>query len=186
MRPTELRGILHYIPRFREQVFVIALDGAIVADDNFGNLLLDVAVLRSLNIHVVLVHGAGFQVRQLGEQLGQPLRNRDGTGVTDPDTLRIGIIAANQVTHEILEGLSLNNLRAAHPNCIEAVPLGIIRGDRLPANREGAPGGRRSGANAVAGGDRARHPAAGVRWHRPRIASIPTRSPSKSPVNWGR
>ncbi|NQU09553.1 amino-acid N-acetyltransferase [bacterium] len=128
MRPTELRGILHYIPRFREQVFVIALDGAIVADDNFANLLLDVAVLRSLNIHVVLVHGAGFQVRQLGEQLGQPISNWDGTGVTDPGTLRIGIIAANQVTHEILEGLSLNNLRAAHPNCIEAVPLGIIKG----------------------------------------------------------
>ena len=32
------------------------------------------------------------------------------------------------VTHEILEGLSLNNIRGAHTNCIEAVPVGILKG----------------------------------------------------------
>jgi amino-acid N-acetyltransferase len=128
MKPTDLRGILHYIPQFRDRVFVLAVDGAIVADDNFGNILLDVAVLRSLNIRVVLVHGAGHQIQQLAQQLGQAITNADGTGVTDAATLRLAIMAANVVTHEILEGLSLNNLRAAHTNCIEAVPLGILKG----------------------------------------------------------
>jgi len=128
MKPTDLRGILHYIPQFRDRVFIIAVDGAIVADDNFGNILLDIAVLRSLNIRVVLVHGAGHQVKTLAEKLGEPISNWDGTGVTDAATLRIAIMAANQVTHEIMEGLSLNNLRAAHTNCIDAVPLGILKG----------------------------------------------------------
>ena len=59
MKPTDLRGILQYIPRFREKTFIISIDGAIVTDENFANILLDVAVLRSLNIRVVLVHG-GF------------------------------------------------------------------------------------------------------------------------------
>ena len=127
MKLTDLRGILHYIPQFRDRVFILAIDGAIVADDNFGNILLDVAVLRSLNIRVVLVHGAGHQIQQLAKQLGEPISNHDGTGVTDDNTLRIAIMAANQVTHEIMEGLSLNNLRAAHTNCIEAVPLGILK-----------------------------------------------------------
>ncbi|MEI6356862.1 MAG: amino-acid N-acetyltransferase, partial [Verrucomicrobiota bacterium] len=45
MKPTDLRGILRYIPRFREKTFVVAVDGAIVTDDNFPNLLLDLAVL---------------------------------------------------------------------------------------------------------------------------------------------
>ena len=120
MKPTDLRGILHYVPRFRERVFVIAIDGAIVADDNFGNLLLDVAVLRSLNIHVVLVHGAGHQVRSLAEQTHQPITDWDGTGVTDATTLRVAIMAATGVAHEILEGLTLNNLRAAVSNCVDA------------------------------------------------------------------
>jgi amino-acid N-acetyltransferase len=128
MKPTDLRGILHYIPQFRDRVFIIAVDGAVVADDNFGNILLDVAVLRSLNIQVVLVHGAGHQVKQFADQLNESVTSHDGTGVTDPATLRIASMASQHVTHEILEGLSLNNLRAAQTNCVEAVPLGIIKG----------------------------------------------------------
>jgi amino-acid N-acetyltransferase len=128
MKPTDLRGILHYIPQFRDKVFIIAIDGAVVADDNFGNLLLDLAVLRSLNIQIVIVHGAGHQIRQLSQQLNIPASNWDGTGVTDAPTLQLSIMGATQVTHEILEGLSINNLRGAQSNCIEAVPLGILKG----------------------------------------------------------
>ena len=57
VKPTDLRGILQYIPKFRDRIFVISIDGAIVSDENFANLLLDFAVLRSLNIRVALVHG---------------------------------------------------------------------------------------------------------------------------------
>ena len=128
MKPTDLRGILRYIPQFRDKVFIIAVDGAVVTNDNFCNLLLDIAVLRSLNIQIVIVHGAGHQIRALSQELNIAATNWDGTGITDAATLRLGIIGANQVTHEILEGLSLNNLRGAQSNCIEAVPLGIIKG----------------------------------------------------------
>ena len=64
---TDLREILRYVPQFRDRVFVIALDGAVVEDDNFANLLLDIALLRSLRIGVVLVHGAGLQIERLRE-----------------------------------------------------------------------------------------------------------------------
>src|ERR1017187_1330994 len=128
MKPTDLRGILHYVPQFRDRVFLIAVDGSVVADENFGNLLLDVAVLRSLNIRIVLVHGAGHQIKVLSERLHEPISNHDGTGVTDAATLGIAITAATNVTHEILEGLKLNDIRAAQTNAIEAVPLGIIKG----------------------------------------------------------
>ena len=29
MKPTDLRGILQYIPQFREKTFVLAMDGAL-------------------------------------------------------------------------------------------------------------------------------------------------------------
>ncbi|MCG3149549.1 MAG: Amino-acid acetyltransferase [Verrucomicrobiae bacterium] len=128
MKPTDLRGILHYIPQFRDKVFIIAIDGAVVGDDNFPNLLLDIAVLRSLSIQIVIVHGAGHQIKLLSEELGKPYSNWDGTGITDAQTLRLAMLGANAVTHEILEGLSANNLRGAQSNAIEAVPLGIIKG----------------------------------------------------------
>ncbi|MSU61182.1 MAG: amino-acid N-acetyltransferase [Pedosphaera sp.] len=128
MKFTDLRGILQYIPRFRERIFVISVDGAIVTDENFSNTLLDVAVLRSLNIRVVLVHGAAAQIRMLAEQQGTTPSDVEGTGITDAETLKIALTAANRLTHEILEGLSANDLRAVCPNAIIAHPMGILNG----------------------------------------------------------
>jgi amino-acid N-acetyltransferase len=125
---TDLRGILHYITQFREKTFVIAVDGVIVAEENFANILLDVAVLRSLNIRVVLVHGASEQIKVRAEKQSTQPSNLDGTGVTDAPTLQLAIDAANRLTHQIVEGLSANDLRAACTNAIIAHPLGIIHG----------------------------------------------------------
>ena len=128
LRLTDLREILRYVPRFRDKAFVIAMDGAIVEDENFGNLLLDIALLRSLRIAVALVHGAGQQIRRLAQQTGRVPSNLDGTGVTDAVTLQLALGAANRVTHEILEGLSANDLRGASSNAIVAHPAGILQG----------------------------------------------------------
>ena len=128
VKPTDLRGILQYVPRYREKTFIVSVDGAIVTDENFANILLDVAVLRSLNIRVVLVHGASAQIKQLSEQEKVVPSNLDGSGITDADTLRLALTASNRLTHEILEGLAVNDLRAACTNGIVAHPLGILHG----------------------------------------------------------
>jgi amino-acid N-acetyltransferase len=128
VKPTDLRGILQYIPRFREKTFILAVDGGVVTDENFANILLDVAVLRSLNIRVVLVHGASAQIKSLGEEQNITPSNLDGSGVTDDATLKLSLNAANRLTHEILEGLSANDLRAVSTNAIIAHPMGIIQG----------------------------------------------------------
>ena len=128
MKLTDLRGILQYIPQFREKIFVISVDGGIVTDENFANILLDVAVLRSLNIRVVLVHGAAAQINALAEERHVKPSNLDGAGITDAETLQLALTAANRLTHEILEGLSANDLRAACTNAIIAHPMGIIHG----------------------------------------------------------
>ena len=128
MRLTDLRGILQYIPQFREKTFILAIDGAIVTDENFATLLLDVAVLWSLNIRVVLVHGASAQIKALADEQHVTASDLDGAGITDAATLKLALTAANRLTHEILEGLSSNDLRAASTNAIIAHPMGIIQG----------------------------------------------------------
>jgi amino-acid N-acetyltransferase len=128
VKPTDLRGILQYIPRFREKIFVLSLDGANVTEENFSNILLDVAVLRSLNIRVVICHGASAQIRALASDQGVKASDLDGAGITDAETLKLALTAANRLTHEILEGLSANDLRAASTNAIVAHPMGIIGG----------------------------------------------------------
>src|SRR5437899_11407035 len=128
MKLTDLRGILQYIPQFREKIFVISVDGGIVTDENFANILLDIAVLRSLNIRVALVHGASAQIKALAEELRIKPTDLEGTGVTDADTLKLALTGANRLTHEILEGLSANDLRAACTNAVIAHPMGILQG----------------------------------------------------------
>ena len=128
MKLTDLRGILQYIPQFREKTFILAVDGAIVTDENFATLLLDVAVLRSLSIRVVLVHGASAQIKVLADEQNVKASDLYGGGVTDAATLNLALTAANRLTHEILEGLSANDLRAASTNVIIAHPMGIIQG----------------------------------------------------------
>ena len=128
IKPTDLRGILKYVPRFQGQIFVIALDGAIVADDNFGNLLIDIAVLRSLGIKVVLVHGIGQQIEELSATRHIPITDLHGTGVTDAATLDLAIRASARVSHLILEGLTQNGMKCAITNSVRAIPVGIIKG----------------------------------------------------------
>jgi amino-acid N-acetyltransferase len=128
VKPTDLREILQYIPRFREKIFVISVDGGIVTSENFANILLDIAVLRSLNIRVALVHGAAAQISALAAEQGVQSSNLDGTGITDAATLKLALTASNRLTHEVLEGLSAIDLRAASCNALIAHPLGIIHG----------------------------------------------------------
>jgi amino-acid N-acetyltransferase len=128
LRLADLREMLRYVPHYRDRLFVIAVDGGVVESDNFRNLLLDIALLRSLRIGVVLVHGAGAQIRRLAQEQGITPSNFDGAGVTDAATLQLALTAANRVTHEILEGLSANDLRGANSNALVAHPAGILQG----------------------------------------------------------
>ncbi|MDB6152087.1 MAG: argA [Chthoniobacteraceae bacterium] len=128
MKVSDLRGILQYVPRFRDRIFVVAVDGEIVASPNFSNILLDIAVLRSLSIKVVLVHGAGQQIEQLSSERAVPISNADGTGITDDRTLKLSIEAATNVMNEVMQGLTSVDLRAAYANTIIAHPAGILGG----------------------------------------------------------
>ena len=128
IKPTDLRGILKYVPRFQGQIFVIAIDGSIVADDNFGNILVDIAVLRSLGIKVVLVHGISHQIRELSLMRNVAISNSDGAGITDAATLDLAIRASSRVSHAIVEGLTQNLLKCASTNAVRSLPVGIIKG----------------------------------------------------------
>lgn len=133
---SDLREILQYVPRFRERIFVIAVDGIVAASENFSNILLDIAVLRSLSVRVVLVHGAGHQIEQLAHHRGLSTTNSDGTGITDESTLELAIDAGIRLTNRIMEGLSAVDLRAAYANAIIAHPAGILGGtDQLLTGR---------------------------------------------------
>ncbi len=128
MKPSDLRGILGYTTRFRDQTFVLAVDSAVLAGDQAGALLTDLSVLRSLNIRLVLGFGISRFLRDLAGRLGLSISDDQGMGVTDADTLATAVLAAGQVGNRLLEGLSASDLPAAVTNALVAHPAGILSG----------------------------------------------------------
>ena len=128
MKLAELRGILQYVLQFREKTFVLALDGAVVSDDNFATLLLDVALLQ-LGQHPGRARarrraanpGAGRRPRR--DRVGPRRRRGHRCGHPRPRDRR-----PTRLTHQVLEGLTANDLRGAWANAITAYPLGILQG----------------------------------------------------------
>lgn len=128
LKPADLRGILEYVPMFRGQVFVIAVDGSIVDDDNFANVVTDIAVLQNLHIRVVLVHGIGRQLKAISEERGEPITDAYGSGPTDATTLSLAIKASAVVSQTVLQGLSRNGLKAALSNAVRSTEVGVLGG----------------------------------------------------------
>jgi amino-acid N-acetyltransferase len=128
IKPTDLRGILRYVPMFRDHVFVIAVDGAVVSHENFVNLVTDIAVLRSLAIKVVLVHGIGHQLAELAAGHRITPSDAHGEGPTDAPTMALAREAAALVSQTVLEHLSQAGLRCAITNAVRATRVGLIKG----------------------------------------------------------
>ena len=125
IKPTDLRGILKYVPMFRDHVFVLAIEGSLVAHENFQNVLLDIAVLRSLSIKVVLVHGVSQQLEALAKQK----ETTTSAPQTDALTLELATEAAAMVSLEVMQGLTRNGLRCATCNGVRSKEIGIFKGE---------------------------------------------------------
>ena len=126
MKPAALRGILKYVLRFQGHIFVIALDSDIIGDKNLPNILTDIAVLNSLRIKIVLVHGISTQMQQIAGK--QKLSDIYGEGATDATTLNIAVKASHHVLHELMQRLTQSGLQYAYTNAVRGAQVGIVRG----------------------------------------------------------
>lgn len=128
MRFEDLRGILRYVPQFRDRIFVIALDGAVMRQANVGNVLQDIAVLQSLKIEIVLVFGARAQILDLAQQRGITPSSVDGMGRTDAQSLDLATEAIMRQTSELVGDLTALDLSVAVSNALGVHPAGVIDG----------------------------------------------------------
>ncbi len=128
MRASDLRGILRYTSQFRDKLFVLSLDSAIVDAANFKNLVLDISVLRSVNVRMILVHGAGNKLKDITRRLGVSPSDLEGEGITDEVTLEAATLASSMLSQRILDCLAEADLSGAVTNAVTAHPSGIVGG----------------------------------------------------------
>ena len=127
-RFEDLRGILRYVPQFRQRVFVISIDGGLFRQPGFSALLQDVAVLQSLNIEVVLVFGSRSQIRELAAERGVALTSDDGMGRTDAASMDVAISAITKQATRLMADLTALELPVAISNALAVHPAGVING----------------------------------------------------------
>jgi acetylglutamate kinase len=93
MPTTVVRGLLEalpYVKAWAGQVVVVKLGGAAMAAAELTDAVAeDLVLLHAVGVRVVLVHGGGSAVSEIGRRLGLEPRFVDGLRVTDDDTMRV-------------------------------------------------------------------------------------------------
>ncbi len=126
-----------YIHRFRGQTFVINFGGDAIADGSIRGLAHDIALLNSLGINVVLVHGAGPQIDAALQIHGLHTERVNGKRITSPEAMQVlreAVGGARLVVEAALsEGqmgspMAHAGLQVISGNFIIAQPLGILDG----------------------------------------------------------
>jgi len=123
-----------YINAHRAKTFVIYLGGEAIDHENFSNVINDIALLNSLGVKLIIVHGAEPQITQsLAEQQVQwPMS--DNIPVTTPDILA-KILAPIVTTRTRIEASLSKGHASIHTqmlvtggNFVTAKPIGIMDG----------------------------------------------------------
>ena len=126
-----------YINAFRGRTFVVTFGGELLAEDQFDNLLHDLALLNSLGVRLVLVHGARPQIEQRLNEINHEIRYVNGLRVTDTKALSCVKEAIGTVRVEIESLLSMgvsnspmagSHIRLVSGNFVTAQPLGVREG----------------------------------------------------------
>jgi acetylglutamate kinase len=124
-----LKGALRYVRAYRDHVFVVKLGGDVLADvDVLDHVAGQLALLHSLGIRIVVVHGGGPQASTMLRRLGHEPVMVAGRRVTDD--------AALEVAKMVYPGLlSTELLSAFRGHQVQAVGLSGVDADLLTAHR---------------------------------------------------
>ncbi len=126
-----------YIHAHRNATFVILFGGEAVEHDNFAHLIHDIALLDSLGVRIVLVHGARPQIEQQLTALNIQSEFADNMRISQSENMPAVEQAVGQVRMSIEAKLSMglpntpmagSAIRVVSGNFITARPYGIRNG----------------------------------------------------------
>lgn len=131
------RNTAPYINAHRGKTFVLMLGGDVTSSDNFPTIIHDIALLRSLGVQLVLIHGSRIQIEQRMQQAGLDSNIEGGVRITDNAALEHVKDAAGSLRAQIEALLSMGlpnspmqgaRIRVCSGNFVTAKPLGVVNG----------------------------------------------------------
>lgn len=131
------RSVAPYIHMHRGKTFVVGLSGEAIAAGKLPSIAQDLALIQSMGVKIVLVHGFRPQVNEQLHAKGHEARYSHGIRITDEVALDCAQEAAGQLRYEIeavfSQGLpntpmAGSKVRMISGNFITARPVGIVDG----------------------------------------------------------
>jgi acetylglutamate kinase len=129
-----LRSAAPYIRMYKGKTFVVKAGGGVFAETELTRSLVEqIGILHYFGVRVVLVHGGGPQLTEVGAALGVPTRMVEGRRVTDARSI--------EVTAMVLNGLINTRLLAMCRDLdvdavgISGVDAGLVRAHKRPPMR---------------------------------------------------
>lgn len=131
------RSVAPYIHKFRNQTFVVGVCGEAIAAGKLPHIAQDLALIQSMGVKIVLVHGFRPQVNEQLKAKGHAAKYSHGMRITDEVALDSAQEAAGQLRYEIEAAFSQglpntpmagSTVRVISGNFITARPVGILDG----------------------------------------------------------
>jgi amino-acid N-acetyltransferase len=131
------RSVAPYIHMHRGKTFVVGLAGEAIAAGKLPSIAQDLALIQSMGVKIVLVHGFRPQVNEQLHAKGHQAQYSHGIRITDEVALDCAQEAAGQLRYEIeavfSQGLpntpmAGSKVRMISGNFITARPVGIVDG----------------------------------------------------------
>jgi amino-acid N-acetyltransferase len=131
------RSVAPYIHMHRGKTFVVGVAGEAIAAGKLQHIAQDLALIQSMGVKVVLVHGFRPQVNEQLKAKGHQSRYSHGMRITDEVSLDCAQEAAGQLRYEIEAAFSQglpntpmagSTVRIISGNFITARPIGVLDG----------------------------------------------------------
>jgi len=131
------RSVAPYIHMHRGKTFVVGIAGEAIAAGKLQNIAQDLALIQSMGVKIVLVHGFRPQVNEQLAAKGHTPKYSHGMRITDSVSLDCAQEAAGQLRYEIEAAFSQGlpntpmagaTVRVISGNFITARPVGIVDG----------------------------------------------------------
>ena len=108
IRVSVLSEALPYIQRFANKRIVIKYGGSAMTDKNLQDAVLrDIALLSSVGVQIVVVHGGGPEINQWLGKLGIKPVFLDGLRITDTETMDVvEMVLVGRVNKQIVSGIN--------------------------------------------------------------------------------
>src|SRR5258705_9124873 len=112
-----LAEALPYIRAFHGKTLVIRFGGSAMTDPALkAGFARDVALLRSVGMKPIVVHGGGWRVDELTRQMGIENRRHRGVRITDERTLTVVEMALGELNQELAGLINKHGGRAVGLN----------------------------------------------------------------------